>query len=340
MTSEQLDVRILKGKVVHDVIFESLPACVDVVRDAYLAHAAKETLNPASYFLRFPEKPSSRIIALPAYLGNRFDVAGLKWIASFPSNVERGFPRASALLILNDYETGYPFAILESSIISAARTAASAVLAAEHLVASPKRSRTLGIVGTGLIARYLYQFFLGTSWQIEHVRVFDKNPAESQRFTQNVCQTAAHGTVTVAASAEELLRECDLVALTTTAPSPYLNDAELLIHRPVVLNVSLRDLGVDLILASQNIVDDIDHVLTANTSPHLAEQSVGHRTFIDGTLADVLLGHCRANRERPIIFSPFGLGVLDLAVGKWIFDTARQREDVIRLADFFFDLSR
>jgi len=32
----------------------------------------------------------------------------LKWIASYPGNVQRGFPRASAVLVLNDYENGYP----------------------------------------------------------------------------------------------------------------------------------------------------------------------------------------------------------------------------------------
>ncbi len=66
--------------------------CIGVVRDAYLAHADGESVNPDSYFLRFPTKPDCRIIALPAYLGNGFNVAGLKWIASFPGNVRRGFP--------------------------------------------------------------------------------------------------------------------------------------------------------------------------------------------------------------------------------------------------------
>src|SRR6266481_5395201 len=119
------ELSIINGKSVFDIIRAHRAECIDVVRNAYLAHANGQSVNPHSYFLRFPEKPDCRIIALPAFLGDGFGVAGLKWIASYPGNVQRGFPRASAVLVLNSYETGYPFAILESSIISAARTAAS-----------------------------------------------------------------------------------------------------------------------------------------------------------------------------------------------------------------------
>jgi len=117
------DLSIINGKTVFDIIRGHREECIEIVRDAYLAHADGQCVNPDSYFLKFPDKPDCRIIALPAYLGNNFDVAGLKWIASYPANIQRGFPRASAVLVLNSYETGYPFAILESSIISAARTA-------------------------------------------------------------------------------------------------------------------------------------------------------------------------------------------------------------------------
>ena len=85
---------IINGKTVSDIIRAHRADCIDVVRDAYLGHANGQSVNPDSMFLRFPEKPDCRIIALPAYLGNGFQVAGLKWIASYPGNIQRGFPRA------------------------------------------------------------------------------------------------------------------------------------------------------------------------------------------------------------------------------------------------------
>src|SRR3989442_3490267 len=144
------ELSIINGKSVFDIVGANRSECIKIVREAYLAHADGRCVTPDSYFLRFPDKPDCRIIALPAYLGNGFDVAGLKWIASYPANIQRGFPRASAVLVLNSYDTGYPFAILESSIISASRTAASAALAAYWLSGQSRRAHSLGIVGTGL----------------------------------------------------------------------------------------------------------------------------------------------------------------------------------------------
>src|SRR5215510_14455722 len=144
------ELSIINGRTVSEVIRAHRTECIDVVRDAYLAHAQGRSVNPESLFLRFTDKPDSRIIALPAFLGDGFGVAGIKWIASYPGNIQRGFPRASAVLVLNSYETGYPFAILESSIISASRTAASAALAADWLGGRTKWTRSLGVVGTGL----------------------------------------------------------------------------------------------------------------------------------------------------------------------------------------------
>src|SRR5262249_19862255 len=250
----RFELSIINGKTVFDIVSAQRRECIRIVREAYLAHANGRSVNPDSYFLRFPDKPDCRIIALPAYLGKGFDVAGLKWIASFPANVRRGFPRASAVLVLNSYETGYPFAILESSIISAARTAASAVLAAHWLTGQSCRTRSLGIVGTGFIARYVYDFLVGTGWTIEEVRLYDRSPLESEKFRKTVCRPERHRLVTVDPDVEQLVRASDLVLFTTVASTPYIDDPALFDHNPLVLHISLRDLAPEILLGSQNIV--------------------------------------------------------------------------------------
>jgi 2,3-diaminopropionate biosynthesis protein SbnB len=334
------ELSIINGKTVSDMIRPHPAECINVVREAYLAHANGQTVNPDSYFLRFPQKPDCRIIALPAYLGNGFHVAGLKWIASYPGNIHRGFPRASAVLVLNNYETGYPFAILESSIISACRTAASAVLAAHCLNGQSRRAQTLGIVGTGFIARYVYDFLVDTGWAFEQVMLYDSSPAESEKFKNSKCRPELHRAVTVAPDVSELLRASDLIVFTTVASAPHITDASLFEHNPIVLHISLRDLAPEILLRSQNVVDDVEHVMKANTSPHLAEQQTGNRDFVTATLADVLLRRRTVNRSKPVIFSPFGMGMLDLAVGKWVYDQAVAAGHDLRLSNFFYEVER
>jgi ornithine cyclodeaminase len=336
----QFELSIINGKTVSDIIRARRDECIDVVRGAYLAHAQGHSVNPDSYFLRFADKPDCRIIALPAYLGDGFDVAGLKWIASFPGNVHRGFPRASAVLVLNDYDTGYPFAILESSIISAARTAASAVLAAYWLNGRARRARSLGIVGTGFIARYVYEFLIDTGWAIEEVQLYDSLPSESEKFKATACRPGRHRAITIAPDVTRLVRDCDLIVFATVASTPHVTDPALFGHNPVVLHVSLRDLAPEILLASHNVVDDVEHVMKANTSPHLAEQRTGNRDFVTGTLADVMLERRSVDRSRPIIFSPFGMGILDLAVGKWVYEQAIAAGQALRLSDFFYEVVR
>ena len=336
----QFELSIINGKTVFDIIRAHRADCIDVVRDAYFAHARGQSVNPDSYFLRFPEKPDCRIIALPAYLGDGFHVAGLKWIASYPGNVQRGFPRASAVLVLNSYDTGYPFAVLESSIISAARTAASATLAAYWLNGQSRRVRSLGIVGTGFIARYVYDFLVDTGWEIDDVRLYDAAPLEGEKFKHTTCRLDHHRAVTVVPVLNELLAASELIVFTTVAAAPHVVDASLFAHNPLVLHISLRDLAPGILLGAQNVVDDVEHVMKANTSPHLAEQKTGNRNFVTGTLGDIMTKRRSVNRSRPIIFSPFGMGILDLALGKWVYDQAVAGGRDQRLSDFFFETVR
>ncbi|MFF8943455.1 2,3-diaminopropionate biosynthesis protein SbnB [Streptomyces sp. NPDC014864] len=334
---------VISGAQVRQALEGREKQIVELVESAYRLHGRGDSVNPPSYFLRFPDRPGSRIIALPASLGGPVGVDGLKWISSFPDNVAAGLPRASAVLILNDRETGYPFACLESSIISATRTAASAALAADWLTRGRSRPTRVGFFGTGLIARYIHTFLVGTGWTFDSVGVHDLSADSAAGFRGYLRQDgrAGHtGRVTVHDSAEELIRSSDLVVFATVAGQPHVTDPAWFAHHPVVLHVSLRDLAPEILLASANVVDDVEHCLKADTSPHLAEQLTGNRDFLDGTLHDVMTGRTSLPTDRTVIFSPFGLGVLDLAVGSYVHDEVARTGALHVIDDFFHELRR
>jgi N-[(2S)-2-amino-2-carboxyethyl]-L-glutamate dehydrogenase len=331
---------VITGAQVQQVLEGRERQVVELVEHTYRVHAAGDSVNPPSYFLRFPDRPSSRIIALPASIGGEVAVDGIKWVSSFPDNVAAGIPRASAVLILNDRTTGYPFACLESSIISASRTAASAAAAADWLSRGRGRPRRIGFVGVGLIARYIHTFLEATGWSFDEIGVHDLAGASAGGFKGYLERSGSGAHVTVHETAEELIRGSDLIVFATIAAEPHVHEVAWFDHNPLVLHVSLRDLAPEILLASTNILDDVEHCLKANTSAHLVEQMVGHRDFVDGTLAEVMAGQVVIPEDRPVVFSPFGLGVLDLAVGKYVYDELVDSGQLQVVDNFFSELRR
>lgn len=324
-----------------EVIARDRALVCELIKDAYRAFGAGRAINPHSTFLTFPtvgEISRNRIIALPACIYDDVNVAGVKWVASFPGNLESDLPRASAVLVMNDVETGFPFVCMEGSVISAARTAASAVVGADILCGGNHAIAKVGFVGNGLIASAIFDFFASLRWEFEEVHLFDRVREYSQAFQARIAARCA-GPVIVANSLDELLLEADLLVLATTAAAPYILDKRSLAKNPRILNISLRDLGAEIILSADNMVDDVDHCLRANTSPHLAEQLTGSRAFISANIYDCLQPGSqpgwRPSRGRTAIFSPFGLGVLDLTLGMHVYRVAMREGMLTPITDFF-----
>src|SRR5688572_33444654 len=86
---------VVTGPIDKRVIDANRKQVFDTVEAAYRLHDSGKTLNPDSYFLRYPHNPGARIIALPAHLGGAFQKSGIKWISSFPENRARNLARAS-----------------------------------------------------------------------------------------------------------------------------------------------------------------------------------------------------------------------------------------------------
>lgn len=322
---------VISGSTVKSILDDFPARSIATVEAAYLAHHDGATVNPDSYFLRFPQQPRNRIIALPAAIDAGIDVAGIKWIASFPGNIEQGVPRASAVLVLNDPRTGYPFALLEGAYISAVRTAASAVLGAYWINGKQRSAGTISFIGAGVIARHILDMFVADGWRIEQVVVHDSDAASAQALASHAMARAGSGEVNTLGAA----LACDIVVFATNAGVPYVTAQQSFRAGQIVLNISLRDLAPELLVDANNLFDDVDHCMKANTSPHLAEQLTGGRDFVSGTLAQLIRAEIALDAGRPVIYSPFGMGILDLALGKSIYDEARKNGLDTAIPNFF-----
>ena len=332
------DFNVVPGSQIKLILGENPKHSIECVKAAYLAHHDGETVNPDSYFLKFPMSDRNRIIALPASIHADINVSGIKWIASFPDNIKNGVPRASAVLVLNDHVTGYPFACLEASLISASRTAASAVLGAYWLNGQQRHAKSIAFVGAGVIARNIFDMFVGDGWHFERVSVHDFDSLSAQAFAAHISKNDDRSVNVEDGFAGAL--DADMVVFATNAGAPYVVPPQTFFPGQVILNISLRDIAPELIVNAFNIFDDIDHCMKANTSPHLAESYIGDRRFVTGTLAALIRNEVKVDRSRPLIFSPFGMGILDLALGKYVFDKACARGASISIPDFFGETER
>jgi len=295
---------------------------VDIIKNAYLAHEEGKSSLPHSVFLRFPEDDKNRIIGLPAYIELEKKMAGMKWISSFPANIEHGLERASAILALNNMDNGHVEAILESSVISAKRTAASALLGAIYLHQNMEEDK-VGMIGCGRINREIMHYILSEFKKIKTIYLYDCGQKRAETFAE---ENKIDGIqFVIVDSVEEIFGACSLISCATTAGTPYIQAVKNMNERTTVLGISLRDFAPEVMLQVHNIVDDLDHVCRERTSIHLTEQKTGNRDFVAGSIAQVVAGKVPARESgKGVIYSPFGLGILDVALGNYVREHAEK----------------
>jgi ornithine cyclodeaminase len=315
------EIKIIKANDVASILENKENTIMEIVANAYVEHEYGVSSLPHSIFLRFPENKRNRIIGLPAYLGGEYNVAGMKWISSFPANTERNIERASAILLMNELDTGHVNAVLESSIISAKRTSGSAAIAAK-LLHSNKNEDTIGFVGCGRINEEMYRFMRSAFPTLKKIVIYDLSAERAKMFLE-VIKPMGEIEAKIVNSVSEVFSECALTIFATTVGEPYVFDISECNENSTILNISLRDFDPEVVLKCDNVVDDLDHVCRENTSIHLTANKTGNTDFVRCGIADVI-----KNKQpgriggKPVMFSPFGLGVLDLALGKYVLSKA------------------
>ncbi|WP_411277983.1 ornithine cyclodeaminase family protein [Gaiella sp.] len=275
----------------------------DAVKQAFIAHAKGDwTMQPKLYVTNYP---AGDFRAMPA-LGDGH--ALLKWVTSFPGNPAQGLPTVTGLVLLSNAETGALVALLDAAAVTALRTAAAAVIAAETLCRAGAESTA--VIGCGVNGAETVRMFraLGSD-----VTVWDLDPARSAFVADRLGAT-------VASSQEEAL-ESDIVVTVTPGRELLFPDGSLRDGQHVSMmgadGPGKAEVAVGELARADLFCDDWEQASHGGELAAGVEAGVVTRDRVTD-IGRVLTGEADGRRyaEDITLFDSTGLAIQDLAIAK------------------------
>ena len=207
--------------------------CVQSMDDMFQVMGQKDYImgspseNHHGMMLWFPEEkrsekmpvagPDRRFMAMPAYVGGRFNVCGNKWYGSNIENQKKGLPRSILTVMLNDPDTGAPLALMSANLLSSIRTGAIPGVATKYL--QRKGASVLGIIGTGVISRSCILAIKETMTDLAEVRAYDLFPEKSAKFAEEMGKEIGVK-ITPVAEMKDAVEGCDIVSVAASGLKP------------------------------------------------------------------------------------------------------------------------
>lgn len=299
------------------------------VREALRCHAQQTFVQPLKPYIRpkgrGQEHEGGRFIAMPAYVGGDLNYAGIKWIAGFPANVQRGLPRASGLLALNSCDDGRLLALMPCETLSARRTGAVAAISFDHL--APPGPQSVGVIGSGPIGRSVIEALLDKESGSRDIRTIHVCDLRRERAEQ--LAAIVSGRFSVAIQVHEDPKPCveqsNVIIPATTGSKEYIESGWMRNDGWLFVGLSLDDARPEILLSADKvIVDDWEQACREEKLLHrLVQQGRFSRERLYATLGEIIVG--KPGREKPterIYVNPMGMAVEDVATGARIYEKA------------------
>lgn len=312
--------------------------------------------NSHGSMVMFPEKspfpempvdgPDRRFMAMPAYLGGKFDMAGMKWYGSNAANKEKGLPRSILMLTLNDKDTGAPLAFMSANILSAYRTGAVPGVGFKYF--AKEDAETIGIVGPGVMSKTALAAAVAVRPTLKNVKVKGRGKASLQKFVDHAKKEYPELNIYAVDTIEEAVRDSDIVSVSTSSPTgdpslyPYIAE-EWIKPGAIIESTAALRFDDDFIINRARTVTDNIMLYEAweeemkpnayNTIPipavHvedlIAEGKMKPEQIDD--LGDVLLGNIPVHRKEDeiVIYSVGGMPTEDVAWGSMVYRNALEK---------------
>lgn len=340
---------------------KNMDQCVEAMEDLLV------TLNKGDYVMAgvnhnshgaqviFPDDPQfegmpknaddRRFMAMPAYLGGKYQMAGMKWYGSNCENKASGLPRSILMMMLNDKDTGAPLALMSANLVSCYRTGAIPGVGAKYL--ARKDSETVTIIGPGVMGRTCLLAFLSVCPKITTVKVKGRGLRSLHAFEEFVKKECPQiQQVIVCDSMEEAVKDSDIICVTSTAPVkeidfPYIAEDWVKKGALICLPSAARFDDDFLINRCKKVVDnyklyeawaeefpypsyEMVQIIGSKFTDYLHEGRIQREDIVD--IADII------NKKHPgresddeiIVYSVGGMPVEDIAWGGTVYRNALQ----------------
>lgn len=312
------------------------------------SHGVMMTFPEESPFPNMPKDgPDRRFMAMPAYLGGNFDMAGMKWYGSNVENRTKGLPRSILMLTLNDKNTGAPIAYMSANILSAYRTGAVPGVGVKYF--AKEDSKVVGIIGPGVMSKTAFAATMAVRAGIETVKIKGRSKKSVDGFIQYLNEEYPQiKDIIVVDTIEAAVRDCDIVHIATSSPTgdineyPYISE-EWIKPGAILCCPAAARFDDDFILNRARTVTDNIQLYEAwaeemdfpayNSIPipavhcmDLIEEGKMSKDKIDD-LGDVLIGKVPVHRKEDeiIIYSVGGMPIEDVAWGTIVYRNAIEK---------------
>lgn len=343
---------------------KDMPACIDAMEEVirclnvgdyvmggenHNSHGSQVSFPKKSPFPNMPldEGDDRRFMAMPAYIGGSFDLAGMKWYGSNSNNKTKGLPRSILTVMLNDKDTGAPIALMSANILSAMRTGAIPGVGARYL--APKHAAVCGICGPGVMGKTSLAATLAECPDIREIKVKGRGQKSLDAFIEYAkVKYPDIPVIRAVDTVEELVRDTDVISFANsgnTDPSTYpLVKGEWIRPGALIIGVSCFELDAGYMADTDKCRLVVDNTaLYEAWAEEFPYPSFGANNIIgskftdmihDGLieksdmydLGDIISGKRkgRESDEQVVIFSVGGMPVEDVAWGKRCYEKAME----------------
>lgn len=308
------------------------------------SHGSMVIFPESSPFPEMPvDGPDRRFMAMPAYLGGKFDMAGMKWYGSNAENRNKGLPRSILMLTLNDKDTGAPLAYMSANILSAYRT--GAVPGVGFKAFAREDAEVIGIVGPGVMSKTALAAAMAVRPSLKVCKVKGRGKASLDKFISEAKADYPDLEIYSVETIEEAVRDADIVSVSTSSPTgdpslyPYIAEEWIKPGAIIETTASLRLDDEFLINRARSVADNIKlyEAWEEEFGPHAYNEIPIPAVYAEDLIAagrmspdriddlgDVLTGKIpvHRNEDEIVIYSVGGMPTEDVAWGTMVYRNA------------------